>query len=158
MSTITVGPTPGRDLVSAELFELLVNRVALDDGYDPDVAVRVVDQALAFLGACAVNRNCPLSPSGMVDSGWHAFLLHTRDYHAFGDRVAGCFIHHVPTGAPGSCVEAAAAMRRSVLAIAAAGYLVDADLWRAERLDCTGCHNGCHDDPPPARPSQDRSR
>lgn len=61
-----------------------------------------MDQALAFLKACADNRGVPLSPGWHVDVGWHAFLLHTREYAEFCHQIAGRFIHHVPTDEPSS--------------------------------------------------------
>ncbi|GAA3634468.1 hypothetical protein GCM10022420_004140 [Streptomyces iranensis] len=68
---------------------------------DHDVALplaeRIAAQTAAFLAACANNTGRPLTPSKAVDIGWHTFLLHTRDYADFCQRVAGHFIHHVPT-------------------------------------------------------------
>lgn len=78
MSAVTVERLSGRSLVSEELFERLVARVGRDEGYEPTLAARVVEQALAFLRTCAVHRGDPLSPSRMVDAGWHAFILDTR--------------------------------------------------------------------------------
>src|SRR3989337_523948 len=69
----------GRSMVSESLFKRLVARIV----NDPDVAqVRaelVMDQALAFLGTCAVT-DVPMSPTDAVDIGWHTFILHTREY------------------------------------------------------------------------------
>ena len=81
-----------RTLVSSAFFERLVERVRADHGFNRLLAERVVDQALAFLKACADNRGVPLSPSWHVDVGWHAFLLYTREYAEFCHRVAGRFI------------------------------------------------------------------
>lgn len=143
----------GRWLVPEDLFQKLVRRVVDDDGYDAQLAERVVDQALAFLGTCARNHGGPLSPSRTVDPGWHAFVLHTREYREFCRRIAGRFIDHVPASGPPSCSgEHAMALRRTVTAIRSAGYAVDDELWVAgSGAGCTGCYNGCHDDPPPVR-------
>lgn len=109
-----------------------------------------MDQALAFLGTCAGHRGEPLSPSQAVDPGWHTFILHTRDYREFCRHLAGRFIDHVPTvDLPPGSGELALAVRRTVAAMRRAGYLVDDVLWFSG-ADCTGCHGGCHDDPPPA--------
>jgi hypothetical protein len=35
-------------------------------------------------------------PSVIVDSLWHEFVLHTRDYAEFCDTALGHFLHHVP--------------------------------------------------------------
>jgi hypothetical protein len=147
-STMTEQLT-GRSLVSAKLFERLVARLVSDEGLSSGFAARVMDQALAFLGASAVNRGEPLSPSRAVDPGWHTFILHTRDYREFCQRTAGRFIHHVPTtDPPAGAGELAQALRRTVAAMRRAGYAVDDVLWFSA-ADCTGCHGGCHDDPPP---------
>lgn len=96
--------------------------------------------------ACALNPEARLVPSELVDHGWHAFILHTREYAAFCEKIAGRFIHHVPMvpgeGDQGS-VSAVDAMR-------AAGIEVDADLW-GRTADCNEkchqCHAGCYDSP-----------
>lgn len=140
----------GRALVTPELFERLVARLVAD-GHEPPLAVRVMDQALAFLGTSAKHRGEPLSPSRNVDPGWHVFILHTRNYREFCRRVAGRFIDHVPTDdSRAGSGEPALALRRTVAAMRRAGYFVDDELWLAD-AKCTGCHNGCHDDPPPLR-------
>jgi hypothetical protein len=148
MTAITAEPMTGRSLVTDELFDRLTAQVVKDGGHDPAMAARVVDQSMAFVATCAVNRSAPLSPSKMVDPGWHAFILHTRDYRAFCRRIAGRFIDHVPTGdVPG---ESGAELHRTVAAIRAARYIVDDELWYvSDNASCTGCVNGCHDDPPP---------
>jgi hypothetical protein len=91
-----------------------------------------------------------LAPSELVDAGWHAFILHTRDYADFCHRVAGRYLHHVPTG--GDPVKhgerAHATLSRTVEAIRNAGFVVDPDLWPAN-ANCSQCKNGCYDDPPP---------
>ncbi|MDQ3786428.1 MAG: hypothetical protein M3422_04195 [Actinomycetota bacterium] len=133
------------------MFDRLVRRVLVDDQLDHDLAGRVVDQALAFLAASARNSSAPLAPSTLVDLGWHAFLLHTREYAAFCHSLAGRFLHHVPTEGASSA-DAHETLRRTVAAIESAGFTVDVALWtHAGAGGCTGCHNGCHDDPPPHR-------
>jgi hypothetical protein len=101
-----------------------------------------MEQALAFLYACAGNRGEPLSPSASVDIGWHTFILHTEEYAEFCRRVAGRFIHHVPDdgrvgGEPGD------EMSRTVAAIAATGLTVDPELWLASAAQCNDGADGC---------------
>lgn len=155
MTAVLTPAATGRSLISAELFGRLSRRLVIEEKLNRELADRIVDQALAFLSACATNTGDPLAPSELVDLGWHTFLLHTKDYAAFCDRIAGRFLHHVPSDEddPAAHGEAAAATRaRTVSAIETAGFILDNDLWpRAASLDCTGCHQGCHDDPPPAR-------
>ncbi|GAA3766700.1 glycine-rich domain-containing protein [Streptomyces chiangmaiensis] len=88
-----------------------------------------------------------LAPSELVDHGWHAFILHTADYAQFCERIVGRFVHHVPTDEDETLPGGPQATReRTLAAIAAAGYAVDAELWGAS-ADCSQCHSGCHDSP-----------
>lgn len=142
--------THGRSLVSAQLFDRLTARVATQHPeLDSDAPARIVDQALAFLGTCT-RTAAPLSPSRLVDIGWHTFLLYTREYATFCDRIADGFIHHEPedgTEWPAVPVSKPAEARRTTIAaMRAAGYHVDAPLWDT-KADCTQCHQGCHDSP-----------
>jgi hypothetical protein len=143
----------GRSLVEPRLFERMSTRIATEHDMDSAKAERILDQALAFLGTCAVTA-APLSPSETVDIGWHTFILYTRDYAEFCDRVAGRFINHVPTD--GEEEIGAAGAWETTRAVMAAGYIVDAPMWEGT-AKCTGCHNGCHDDPPPNPPEPEVS-
>ena len=132
-----------RSLVSPELFDRLANRIRLEH---PELAAgmaeRILEQALAFLGACAVTTE-PIGPSELVDIGWHTFILHTADYADFCDRIAGRFIHHVPDEPDGGVGSSLAA---SVAAIRASGFTLDRALWFSG-AECTQCYAGCSDSP-----------
>ncbi|ABP52993.1 glycine-rich domain-containing protein [Salinispora tropica] len=153
MSTTTL-TRRGASLVSPELFGRLTARIAKDHPDLPaGMPARILDQALAFLGAAAVTTE-PIGPSDLVDIGWHTFILYTRDYAEFCDRIAGRFIHHNPEDGsewPTNPTDAPVPLSRAVAAITTAGYQVDAALWRvnasATAADCTQCHAGCHDSP-----------
>jgi hypothetical protein len=98
MTTITAHDLrEGRSLVDPALFQKLTEHVATEHDHGLGMAARVVDQALAFLGTTATHQGRPLSPSEEVDPGWHEFILHTVDYAAFCEQIAGRFLHHVPT-------------------------------------------------------------
>jgi hypothetical protein len=151
MTTITE-PTlrEGRDLVDHDLFQTLTDRVAAEHGHETALAERIVDQALAFLAVSATTDE-PLSPSPLVDHGWHEFILHTVDYARFCEQIAGRFLHHVPTDPddPNATGEAAHdTLTRTVDAIAAAGFYVDGDLWpTSHHVECSQCHQGCTSSP-----------
>jgi hypothetical protein len=148
--TISTNRT-GRSLVSPELFRRLTDRIVDSERLECDLAERIMDQALAFLLACAVNVGAPLAPSELVDIGWHTFLLDTQEYAAFCDRVAGRFVHHVPTDNHRTDESPSDVLARTVTAMRTLGLQLDDALWPCTALgSCTGCHNGCHDDPPPA--------
>jgi hypothetical protein len=106
-----------------------------------------MDQALAFLSACAADRASRLSPSPLVDIGWHTFILHTQEYAEFCNRVAGGYIHHVPDN--GRCDHGAGAANRhteladTVAAVVSAGFRVDPDLWTIDAAGCTSGDDGC---------------
>ncbi|WP_432194393.1 glycine-rich domain-containing protein [Streptomyces sp. bgisy027] len=143
-----VGTTDPITLVEPKVASRLVYRITTDHPEISDeTARRIVGQAAAFVAASGQRPSRGHVPSELVDYGWHAFILHTVDYAAFCERVAGRFVHHVPTGedeqVPGG---AAAARERTMAAIEAAGYTVDAELWNSA-ADCNQCHAGCHDSP-----------
>src|SRR5262245_46384356 len=78
-------------LVPPALFDRLVARVERDANVGRERAERIMRQALVFLLACARNPETPLAPSREVDHGWHAFILHTREYAGFCAGLAGQF-------------------------------------------------------------------
>jgi hypothetical protein len=158
MTAVIVEPEAGRSLISPALFERLANRISTDEQVDRARADRIMDQALAFLGTCATSAE-PLTPSDAVDVGWHTFVLYTREYAQFCDRIAGRFIHHVPTDdtsestveQPARGAQTGTRLARTVAAIRHAGFTVDGELWRAagecNEQRCSQCHAGCHDSP-----------
>ncbi|KIQ63192.1 hypothetical protein TR51_31060 [Kitasatospora griseola] len=159
MTSISTERISGRSLVESALFGRLVARIVTDEGMDQALAERVMDQALAFLGACAVNPDAGLSPSGLVDVGWHTFILHTVDYAEFCETLGGRFLHHVPTDDADDSTKGVP-IAATVAIIEASGYAVDGELW-AMSADCSEgsggdgsdtsgsgscsqCHRGCH--------------
>jgi hypothetical protein len=143
-----VGTTDPITLVDPEVTERLIHRITADHpDIDETTAHRIVGQTAAFIAASGQQLGQLLAPSQLVDYGWHAFILHTVDYAAFCQTVAGRFVHHVPTDegeqTPGGAEEARA---RTLSAIRTAGYSVDAELW-PDMADCNQCHAGCHDSP-----------
>ena len=152
--TVIAEQLSSRGLVSDELFERLVDRIAAEEPTTREFAERIMEQALAFLYACAGNCSERLSPSATVDIGWHTFILYTHEYAEFCDRIAGRFIHHVPDDGPTGDEwptvpnANAAALAATVAAMRRAGYHVDLPLWSTSRAaDCTQCHAGCTDSP-----------
>ncbi|MGK5533662.1 glycine-rich domain-containing protein [Streptomyces sp. URMC 129] len=140
-----------RTLLTVPVFARLVDRILRENPeFSHDFAERIVDQTTAFVVAAARSRE-PLSPSGVVDIGWHSFILHTRDYADFCQRVAGAFVHHAPTdpavraATPHSSI--AARRERTLDAVRRAGFSVDEELWPAAPADCTQCYCGCGNSP-----------
>lgn len=143
MTAIRFVPTPARTLLPGGLFDRLTARIARKEVIERDLAERIMDQALAFLAASAQHTGEPLVPSGLVDIGWHTFILYTREYAEFCDHLAGRFIHHVPNDAPDMPAEKASLVdvrTRTLDAIARAGYAVDHELWTFTAGNCSSCH------------------
>ncbi|WP_175084364.1 glycine-rich domain-containing protein [Candidatus Frankia nodulisporulans] len=130
----------GRFLVRPDLFDRLTDRIAVEAAGDRDLAVRIMDQTLAFLAASAATPDARLVPSRLVDIGWHTFLLYTRDYTNFCHQIAVRYIHHLPSSPTGEAADTAAERMRTLAAITAAGYTLDADLWP---LAVEGRHGEC---------------
>ena len=145
-STTTHTPAPPRELVSSAVLGSLAARVAADENTDPSTAERIVEQALAFLAACALNPGKRLAPCKAVDAGWHAFILHTAEYSEFCERVAGRFIHHCPAPPSGDGDTAPGAVGATIAAMRAAGLPVDTALW-VPAANCSQCYQGCTSDP-----------
>ncbi|MEU6014458.1 hypothetical protein ABZ826_10490 [Streptomyces sp. NPDC047515] len=146
-----VGTTDPATLVDPEVMERLAARIAKDHPeHNIATARRIVAQTAAFLATGAQRPGLELSPSKLVDVGWHTWILHTVDYAAFCEQVAGRFIHHAPTaegeGAEGS---AEAERQRTLEAVSGAGFRIDPDLWPVAAImgDCSQCHAGCTDSP-----------
>ncbi|MFF4901593.1 glycine-rich domain-containing protein [Streptomyces sp. NPDC001068] len=144
-----VGTTDPLTLVDPEVSDRLTRRIVTDHPeISADTARRIVGQAAAFIAASGQQPGQSLTPSKLVDYGWHAFILHTVDYAEFCQRVIGRFVHHVPTdedeAIPGG--PQAAARERTLAAITAAGYAVDEELW-PDMAECSQCHAGCTDSP-----------
>ena len=154
MTAPTLAATSGRTLVAPALFDRLTARIAAEHPkLAADMPARIVDQALAFLGTCAVTTRA-IGPSDLVDIGWHTFILYTHEYAAFCDRIAGRFIHHQPDDAPGdgwpTLPDAGrVSLALTVKAIGAANYQLDSELWPTLNAtsDCSQCHAGCHNSP-----------
>lgn len=90
-----------QNLVDEQLWGRLVNRIVKDEGFDLELAEKVMNEALGFLHCCALNQGSSLAPSPLVDIGWHTFLLYTREYASFCDYYADRFLHHSPNDVPG---------------------------------------------------------
>src|SRR5690349_7616066 len=126
----------GRSLISDELFGSLVDFVIVHDGETRERAERIADQAVAFVATVATATG-RMVPSDDVDKGLHAFILHTRKYAEFCDRIAGRFLHHNPaSGGPGRSEDAVAATAK---ALKASRFEVHDDLWTVDGTSVAQC-------------------
>lgn len=132
-----------KGLISGQLWDRLVDRIVKDESVERPLAERIMDQALGFLRLVSIDPTTSYSPSPLVDIGWHTFILYTREYALFCDRVAGFFIHHAPSDIPGKDYGTGRAIS-TVEALRRHGLTVDEMLWDGA-ANCTGCDkcNNC---------------
>lgn len=142
-----VGTAPtNKGLIDESLWNRLVNRIVKDENMERPLAERVMDQALGFLALCAKVPNGHYSPSPLVDIGWHTFILYTREYAAFCQRVGGQFIHHAPSDEEG-VDYGTGNIARTVAALKQYGFIVDEPLWANTGHDCSSyCSGYCSGD------------
>ncbi|MGJ6966078.1 glycine-rich domain-containing protein [Streptosporangium sp. G11] len=142
--------TTPRALVAPELFDRLTARIAVDHPEHAHQADVIMEQALAFLATCAANPGVGLGPSDTADIGWHTFLMYTREYAEFCQRVAGRFIHHAPDDIPGE-PGTSGRLATTIETMEAAGYRVDPVVWPTSadcgNDKCNQCYAGCADSP-----------
>ncbi|MFJ9646574.1 hypothetical protein [Streptomyces sp. NPDC101206] len=133
----------GRDLVSPELFEKVSEFCAEEYGHELSMARGIVDQALAFLKVMGDSRAFDMTPSQVVDPGWHSFALHTRAYAAWCQEQFGYFLDHEPK----ATVRTRPLIGSVVERVKAAGFHVDERLWGAAKEcnppACCGDGDGC---------------
>lgn len=78
-----------------EDLEFVVRRLVTKDDMPEDLARKIRPEYIRFMSLHHVTKE-PLSPSSLVDSFWHAHILHTEQYEEFCRRYFGYFIHHRP--------------------------------------------------------------
>ncbi|TYC74056.1 hypothetical protein [Streptomyces sp. CB01881] len=141
MTTASAERISGSSLLDNDTFECIAARL-VKDGETPDMARRILDQALAFLATAVRHRDVRLSPSKQVDKGWHKLIEDTVLYFGLCETLGVEYIHHVPTDGE----DDKAARPDTISYIEAAHFVVDRELW-PNLADCTQCHAGCTDSP-----------
>lgn len=149
-----VAPATNKSLISSELWDRLVNRTIksmefqqihchLDEAAQQEWAERIIDQTLGFLLVLAKTSDSTLSPSPKVDIGWHTFLMYTREYADFCQRIAGRIIHHAPFDVKGQTPKTGGAARATA-SMQVNGIHVDKELWgRAAECDSSCGSDSC---------------
>lgn len=142
-----VNPLVSKSLIDEVLWGRLVGRVEHDREFQHffggesskkqrEIAESIMDQAISFLRIVADDRASSHSPSEQVDIGWHAFLMYTREYADFCQKIAGRMIHHAPSDVPGVDYGTGNTVR-TVAAMQVRGMFVDKALW-PKAADCSG--------------------
>ncbi|WP_246337916.1 hypothetical protein [Streptomyces harbinensis] len=81
-----------RALLTPAAFEGVVATVIDNNpGMEERTAERIVTEALKFVEAAARFPNDNITPSNVVDEGWHALILHTHLYKTSARVWAGSF-------------------------------------------------------------------
>lgn len=89
-------PITTQAALSFEPPNLLIKRFSQTEELSEIEAGQLFTETKKFLVMCSMNRGIRYSPSPSIDAMWHQFILHTRAYFDFCDRL-GAFIHHQPT-------------------------------------------------------------
>jgi hypothetical protein len=117
-----------RTLLTPAAFRAVVATVIDNNsGMEEATAERIVTEALKFVDAAAQFPGARITPSSVVDEGWHALILHTNLYEKLCGRL-GRFVHHWPER-PDAGRHDAQALTRTVAVIEEAGHTVDSALW-----------------------------
>jgi len=131
-----------RELVSSEVWELLVEDIRRHHHVTRRYAERMMGQALVFLKAQAgiVRARAEgrpwvrIVPTVPVDPGWHAFMLRSQPYAEFCNREAGRYIHHEPF--QDEAILSGDTLEVTIPHLHATGYEVDLEFWDGERKPC----------------------
>ena len=84
----------------AEAFDMddILARYQSEQGFSDAVVVDHHRELIRFMSLCAtgINEGKFYGMMGAIDELWHTFVIFTREYAQFCDKVAGQFMHHVP--------------------------------------------------------------
>ncbi|MFI1676542.1 glycine-rich domain-containing protein [Streptomyces sp. NPDC020607] len=137
-----------RDLLTPDGFGGVVATVRDNNPDMPDAtAQRIVVEALKFVAAAAQFPTVKITPSNVVDEGWHALILHTNLYAKLCERL-GRFVHHWPER-PDEERHDLHALTRTVALIEQAGYSVDGELWTGPTKALVAVAANCSHTPKP---------
>lgn len=118
----------------------VVERIAGALGVDAREAELLFLETKRFIWLCSFSEHV-LVPSPTIDEGWHAFVLHTRDYAAFCEQYLDRFVHHQPhTKADRKARADGGAAYRRTLALAREVFgSVLSDHWAGRAESTTQC-------------------
>ncbi|MDD5267693.1 MAG: hypothetical protein PHO08_11275 [Methylococcales bacterium] len=77
----------------------VIARYALQNSIEIEEATNIFVELEIFLNNAAAQRQ---SPTKIVDTAWHEFILHTKEYTEYCTNFFGKYIHHTPDVAPSS--------------------------------------------------------
>jgi hypothetical protein len=134
-----------------------------DDQVTAEQALAHERELRRYLAICAMHPESRFPMFPKVDGMWHAFLLHTADYHRFCGEV-GRFIHHAPNdGSEDRAAVTESYERFRLHYFAHFGEAPPREYWPerlAAAVSCNGdgdgctqdtCGDSCHDSGPTCR-------
>lgn len=137
-----------RGLLTPDAFRGVVATVVDNNpGMAEPMADRIVTEALKFVDAAAQFPTVKITPSNVVDEGWHALILHTGPYAKMCERL-GRFVHHYPER-PDPERHDPQALTRTVALIEEAGHKVDSELWTGPTKALVSVAANCSHTPKP---------
>lgn len=75
--------------------EKIVTRYMIDNNISAELAATHERELKRFLAICIIYQE-PIGMRGAVDELWHTFIMFTKNYASFCNKIAGYFIHHTP--------------------------------------------------------------
>lgn len=137
VTTDRAARAPGA-LISPGLFDRVARRAAVEHSMPLGLAERSLAQTLVMLHAIAAHPGTVIHPPRVIDVTWHMLILHTADYVALCDRLAGHYLHHTPAD---GAADGGANVRASADTLRSLGYEIDGELWAM--VEATNCENAC---------------
>ncbi|KPI06197.1 hypothetical protein OV450_3834 [Actinobacteria bacterium OV450] len=119
--------TPRGLLTDAQFNDVRATVLDNNPGMAPEMASRLVVEALKFVSAASLFPTVSIAPTREVDEGWHALILHTHLYASLCSRL-GRAVHHYPER-PDRSRHDPDVLTRTIALIEQAGYTPDTELW-----------------------------
>ena len=125
--------------------DLVVYQIEKNLGLTSEDAKVLFDDTKMFLWLCATEENEHLTPSKLVDRGWHEFILCMEAYREFCNTCLATLIYHRPHGRGESAESGTSAQSTYNLALATFGVL--SENWNIKTSACsTDCRGPSHRD------------
>lgn len=123
--------------LDSETRERVIKRIVKENGFSERLATSILDETLVYLHATQ-HTDLSLGPSGLVDIGWHTFILYTREYAKYCETAFGHFVHHCPTDREG---EVGLPLSETIKFFEENGIAFDPELWELS-TQCVGQGGG----------------
>lgn len=136
-----------RLLTDEQLADVTATVVDNNPGMAEDAARRIVGEALAFVATAAQFPTARISPSRVVDEGWHALILHTALYAHVCEQL-GMVVHHYPER-PDPTRHDEGVLTRTVALMEEAGHTIDRELWTGPTRTLVPVAANCSHTPTP---------